>query len=84
MKDVYNLLLDFHSEIENLLQLGEGVNGIKRNSIHRPPYQINIFDKYKADETDTSWVLFEILKYMDKGEYIVLKQFISHYLQPLG
>lgn len=84
MNDAYKLLLGFNSEIENILEISEGVYRTKCHSNNRQPYNINLFDKYQAVETDTSWSLSEILKFEQQGENVIFKEFAKKYLVPIG
>ena len=84
MTDTFNLLLKLNTEIDCILEICEGIHKTKCNSTNHSPYSINLFEKYQAIETDTSWSLCEIMKFKLQGENIIFREFAKKYLVPLG
>lgn len=67
-----------------LLNLSGELSDVRGRSANKPPYTINIFERYNADEPTTSWALSRILKYNEGGTYPLLQLFTEKFLAPLG
>lgn len=67
-----------------LLNVSEGLFYIRIHSGNRPPYTINVFERYNSDEPTTSWALAKILKYREGASFPLLNLFVRRFLVPLG
>lgn len=73
-----------HRKSAFLLDLSDGLSYIRHHSENKPPYTINIFERYNSNEPTASWALAEILKYRQGGTYPLLSSFVEKFLVPLG